>query len=114
MSTTSSPEGGGTARRKREPPVKKIGPLASGVAVCVWANQTSGEAAPRTFHTVTISPRRYLDRDTNLWKDAGSFHPSDLPGLIYALEVALKFCFETDPPDGDVTMEIPVGEEIPF
>jgi hypothetical protein len=100
---------------------KKIGPFSSGVAVCVWANQASGEAAPRTFHTVTISPRRYLDRDTNQWKDASSFHPSDLPGLIYALQVALKFCFETSSSEGephqsegDATVGDPPDDDIPF
>lgn len=77
--------------RRRMPPVRKFGPMAAGVSVCVWENQTSSDP-PRSFHSVTISPRRFWDEDAKQWRDAGSFQPSDLPGLIYLLQQALAFC----------------------
>ena len=106
MSTASSPaaptqQTDATTRRRKEPPERKIGPFANGVGVCIWSNQSVTDQGTRTFHSITINPRRYFDRDSNQWKDAASFNPSDLPALIYALQLAAKFCFEQHTPEQD-------------
>ena len=76
-------------------PEKKIGPFTGGIAVAVWTNTVQTEHGPRQFRSISISPRRYLDRQTGQWKDANSFNPGDLPALIYALSKAQEFVFET-------------------
>ena len=76
-------------------PEKKFGPFTGGIAVAVWTNTVQTEHGPRQFRSITISPRRYLDRQTGQWKDANSFNPGDLPALIYALSKAQEFVFET-------------------
>ena len=117
MATSTTPENGSTTRRRKEPPEKKIGPFQSGVGVCVWTNQVTTEQGTRTFRSITINPRRFFDRESNQWKDTMSYNPSDLPSLIYALELAAKFCFEDEPPEPEATTNgeaTSVPEEIPF
>lgn len=79
--------------QRRPQPEKKIGPFAGGVGVAVWLNVAETDDGPRQFRSITIAPRRYQDRETGEWKDAGSFNPSDLPALIFALQKAQEFCF---------------------
>jgi hypothetical protein len=103
------------ARRRNEPPERKIGPFANGVGVCIWLNQTQGEQAARSFHTITINPRRYFDRESNQWKDASSFNASDLPALIYSLQLAAKYCFEQNPSEqADGEGQPGNGDDIPY
>lgn len=109
-------ENGAPARRRKEPPERKIGPFANGVGVCVWLNQAQTDQGPRTFHTITINPRRYFDRESNQWKDAASFNATDLPSLIYALQLAAQHCFAHPMPEqenGEAQPAAP-GEDIPF
>ncbi len=114
-STAPPQENGAPARRRKDPPERKIGPFANGVGVCIWSNQTTNEHGTRTFRTITINPRRYFDRESNQWKDAPSFNPSDLPSLIYALQLASKILFEEEAPEHDGAEAAPGnGEEIPF
>jgi hypothetical protein len=51
------------------------------------------------FRSITISPRRYLDRESGEWRDAGSYNPGDLPALIYALQKTQEYVFETPLPE---------------
>jgi hypothetical protein len=95
MATATTESSSGSKRRK-DPPERKIGPFPNGVGVCIWSNQATSDQGPRTFRSITINPRRYFDRETNEWKDAMSYNASDLPSLIYALQLAAKYCFETD------------------
>ena len=57
--------------------------------------------APRQARSISVNPRRYFDRETNEWKDAPSFNPSDLPALIFALTKAQEYCYETPLPAGE-------------
>ena len=120
MSTASSPapapqENGAPARRRKDPPERKIGPFANGVGVCIWLNQTQTEQGSRNFHTITINPRRYFDRESSQWKDSASFNASDLPSLIYALQLAAQHCFVQNAPEQEGGESQPGnGEEIPF
>ena len=63
-------------------PEKKIGPFTGGIAVTVWKNTVQTEHRPRSYRSVTISPRRYQDRLTGQWKDSNSLNPGDLPEPI--------------------------------
>ena len=101
--------------REHHPPEKKFGPFHSGIGVAIWLNDfDDGE---RKFRSITIAPRRYYDRDSKKWKDAASYQPADIPALIYALQLAQAYCFETPlpeppkPPDGN---PIPPGDDVPF
>ena len=117
MTSASSPsaETSTASRRKKEPPERKIGPFANGVGICIWQNQTQTEQGPRTFRTITINPRRYFDRESNQWKDSPSFNPADLPALIYSLQLAAQYCYESNPTDGDSSDGAANGgEEVPF
>ena len=120
MSTaTTSPQSqeNGSARRRKDPPERKYGPFSNGVGVCIWTNQVQTDNGPRSFRTITINPRRYFDRESNQWKDAPSFNPSDLPSLIFALQRAAEYCFEQHAPDADAGegQQPPNGgEDIPF
>lgn len=87
-----------TARQARPHPEKKIGPFAGGIGVAIWLNTAETEDGPKTFRSITIAPRRYQDRETGAWKDAGSFNPGDLPALIFALTKAQEYVFETPLP----------------
>lgn len=79
-------------------PEKKIGPFASGVGVAIWLNTSETESGVRQFRSITINPRRYYDKQDKDWKDAGSYNPADLPALIFALEKAQEYVYETPLP----------------
>src|SRR3954469_17754489 len=68
MSTTKS-----KTKTPAKPPELKIGPFQGGIGVAVWLNQIQTESGQKTIRSVTIAPRRYLDRQTGQWKDSGSF-----------------------------------------
>ena len=80
-------------------PEKKIGPFANGVGTCIWLNTIETEQGPRQVRSITVNARRYFDRESNQWKDAGGYNPSDLPALIFALTKAQEYCYETPLPD---------------
>ncbi len=111
--TTESTE----ARRSKVPPEKKIGPFANGVGVCIWLNYIETEQGERTVRSITVNPRRYFDRESNQWKDAGGFNPADLPALLFALAKAQEYCYETpvpgQPPSNGAPGS-PPAEETPF
>jgi hypothetical protein len=110
------PEHAKRATRAPHPPELKIGPFQGGIGVAVWLNEIQTDQGPKTIRSITIAPRRYRDRETGEWKDAGSYRSTDLTALILALEKAREFCltkplpggrYEDEPPDG---MEAPEGE----
>lgn len=75
-----------TDKPRSKPPETKIGPFHGGIGVAVWLNTIdAGDGSKRQVRSITIAPRRYFDRDSNQWKDAPSYNPSDLPALIFAL-----------------------------
>jgi hypothetical protein len=81
MSATKS-----KGRAPAKPPELKIGPFQGGIGVAVWLNVIQTETGPKTIRSISIAPRRYLDKQTGQWKDSGSFRPGDLTALIIALE----------------------------
>ena len=87
MSTTKD-----KPKRPGKPPELKVGPFMGGIGVAVWLNEVETANGPRTIRSVTIAPRRYLDKQTGEWKDSGSFRPGDLTALILALEKAREHC----------------------
>ncbi len=87
------------SRPSRSPPEKKIGPFSGGIGVAIWLNTAETDDGPKQFRSITIAPRRYQDRETGEWKDAGSYNPSDLPALIFALQKAQEYVF-TEPLPG--------------
>ncbi len=105
--TTSS------TRQTRQPPEKKIGPFAGGIGVAIWSNTSESDDGPRQYRTITIAPRRYQDKKTGEWKDAGGFAPSDLPALIFALQKAQEYVFTKPLPGHDSTDGTPSDEQ-PF
>ncbi|MBM3970814.1 MAG: hypothetical protein FJ302_13300 [Planctomycetes bacterium] len=93
-----------TRARPQKPPEKKVGPFASGIGVAIWLNETeSDDGGIRHFRSVTINPRRYFDQKSSQWKDAASYQQSDLPALIFALQKALEYCYQTPIPGQDDT-----------
>jgi hypothetical protein len=105
--------------RAKQPPEKKIGPFANGIGACIWLNRIETDQGPRFVRSITISPRRYYDRESDQWKDAGSFNPSDLPALLFALTKAQEFCYEAPLPGQSIAESAtgqgpPPNEEIPF
>jgi len=84
-----------TTPRQPRHPEKKIGPFAGGIGVAIWLNTADTDDGSKQFRSLTIAPRRYQDRETGEWKDAGSFNPSDLPALIFALQKAQEYVFTT-------------------
>jgi len=80
------------------PPEKKIGPFAGGIGVAIWINAIETDSGTRQLRSITVAPRRYFDQESNQWKDAPSFRPSDLPALIFALEQAQEYCYTTPLP----------------
>jgi hypothetical protein len=102
-----------TPRPTRQPE-KKIGPFSGGISVAIWLNTAETQDGPRVFRSITVSPRRYLDRESGEWKDASSYNPGDLPALIYALQKAQEFVFETPLPDQKNGESPKQPEEIPF
>ena len=76
-------------RREVRPPEFKIGPFQGGIGVAVWLNEVEMDGGEvRTMRSITLAPRRYRDKNTGEWKDAGSYRPGDLTALILALEKA--------------------------
>jgi hypothetical protein len=100
--------------RPSRQPEKKIGPFAGGIGVAIWVNAAETPEGPRVFRSITISPRRYLDRESGEWKDASSYNPGDLPALIYALTKAQEYVFETPLPDQKSEDPPKQQEDIPF
>ena len=91
-----------TKIRPQKPPEKKIGPFASGIGVAIWLNEIEIEGGDiRRFRSVTINPRRYLDQKSGQWKDAASYQQADLPALIFAMQKALEYCYQTPIPGQD-------------
>jgi len=101
-------------------PEKKIGPFNAGIGICIWINTIETENGPRTMRSITVNPRRYFDRESNQWKDAASYNPADLPALIFALQKAQEYCYETPlpgQPAGEAAQQaslLPSTEETPF
>ena len=88
-----------TKTRPAKPPEKKIGPFASGIGVAIWLNEVEAEdGSVRSFRSVTINPRRYFDQKSGQWKDSASFQQSDLPALIFAMQKALEYSYQTPVP----------------
>ena len=88
-------------------PEQKYGPFHGGVAVAVWLNIVQTEAGPRFFRSVTIQPRRYLDKKTGEWMDAGSLRSTDIPALVLGLQAAHRFVSSTPLPGQPVEEEQP-------
>ena len=105
-------------RRKPRQPEKKIGPFAGGVGVAIWINDAQTDDGPKMFRSITINPRRYFDQESQQWKNAPSYGPTDLPALIFALQQAQAYVFQTPLPGQAVTEgEAPAPappDEIPF
>ena len=104
-----------TKARPQKPPEKKIGPFASGIGVAIWLNESeTSDGEIRHFRSVTVNPRRYFDQKSGQWKDAASVQQSDLPALIFAMQKALEYCYQTPIPgqeDAEATgLEDEVGE----
>ena len=108
------------AKKPARQPEKKIGPFANGVGVSIWLNTIETDDGPRSFRSISLNPRRYFDRDSNEWRDAPSYNPTDLPALIFALQKAQEYVFETPLPGSPASasngeqLDTPSGEEIPF
>ena len=79
-------------------PEKKIGPFPAGIGVSIWINTIKTDEGPRKLRSITISPRRFFDRDAQEWRDSGSYHPGDIPALIFALTTAQEYIFTTPIP----------------
>lgn len=88
-----------SSRSQKNTPEKKIGPYPGGIGVAIWTNEAQTDDGPRTFRSITISPRRYRDKQSGEWKDSNSFQAGDLPALIFALQKALEFVY-TNPLPG--------------
>jgi hypothetical protein len=80
-------------------PEKKIGPYPGGIGVAIWLNTVDTDNGPRQVRSITISPRRYRDSESGQWRDSQSFHPGDLPAIIFALEKAQEYVYTTPLPD---------------
>ena len=80
-------------------PEKKFGPFGAGISVAIWTNTIQTDDGPRKIRSISISPRRYLDRQSGEWRDSPSYRPGDLPALIFALQKALDFTFSEPLPD---------------
>lgn len=101
-------------RPQRSPPEKKIGPFAGGIGVAIWLNTAETDDGPKQFRSITIAPRRYQDHETGEWKDAGSFNPSDLPALIFALQKAQVYVFTKPLPGQDSATDNGSSDPAPF
>ncbi len=83
-----------------------------------WLKDRAGQS---TAVTSRASPRRCWDEDAKEWRDAASFQPSDLPGLIYLLQQALAFCCGNGelpsgggPAASPEAGDDPAGHDVPF
>jgi hypothetical protein len=96
-------------------PEKKFGPFGSGIAVAIWVNTITTDTGPRKVRSITLSPRRYLDRQSGEWRDSASYWPGDLPALIFALTKAQEYVF-TEPLPGEQPAEANdnVTDKTPF
>lgn len=103
-----------SSQRSGRPPEKKFGPFAGGLSVAIWLNEVETDNGVRQYRSVTIAPRRYFDRNANKWKDSSGFNPGDLPALLYALQKAQEFCFETPLPGGQQCSDNGHSEAGPF
>lgn len=81
-----------STKPKADPPEKKIGPIGT-ISVAVWLNTIETDDGPRKVRSITISPRRYRDKNSGDWKDTSSYRPGDLPALIFALTKAQEYVF---------------------
>ena len=83
-------------------PERKFGPYQGGIGVSVWMNTADGDnGRKRVFRSLTISPRRYRDRDTGEWRDSSFLYPGDAPVLVLALQKAIEYVFTTPIPGED-------------
>jgi hypothetical protein len=79
-------------------PEKKFGPFPAGIGVAIWINTVETDSGPRKIRSITLNPRRYFDREAEEWRDSGSYHPGDIPALIFALTKAQEYVFTTPLP----------------
>ena len=87
-----------SGNRNPRGPEKKIGPFPAGIGVAIWINTIPTDDGPRKIRSITLSPRRFFDRQTQQWRDSGSYHPGDIPALIFALQKAQEYMFTTPIP----------------
>ena len=92
MSTATSE----TKRPAKQPEVK-FGPYAGGIGVAVWLNTIETPDGRRETRSITIAPRRYLDKAGD-WQDSKSFRPSDIPILLVGLQKAMEYVYTTPLP----------------
>ena len=95
-------------------PEKKIGPFNAGIGVAVWLNVADTDNGPKKYRSITISPRRYLDRETGEWQDSGCYYVGDLPALIFALTKAQEYAFETPIPGQTPPATTESSGEVPY
>ena len=81
-----------------KPPEHKLGPFTAGIGVSIWLNTVQTENGPRKYRSITVNPRRYFDRESNQWRDSASYNLADLPALIFALQKAQEYVYETSLP----------------
>lgn len=93
-------------------PEKKIGPFANGIGVAIWLNEAETDDGPKRFRSITLNSRRYQDRTSGEWKDSASYQPSDLPALLFCLNKAQEYCYETPIPGS--TADAVASEGSPF
>ena len=80
-------------------PEQKFGPFAGGIGVAVWLNSVDNDdGTTRKVRSITLSPRRYRDRQSGDWRDSSSYFPGDLPALMFALRKALEYVITTPIP----------------
>ena len=111
-----------TTTKKDKPPAKppelKIGPFQGGIGVAVWLNQILTENGPKMIRSISIAPRRFLDKQSGEWKDSGSFRPGDLTALILALQKAREHCLMVPLPgeesEDDRMASAPDNGQVPF
>jgi hypothetical protein len=89
-----------SSKKPKKQPEKKIGPFANGIGACIWLNTIETENGSRTVRSISVNARRYFDRESGQWRDSPSYQPVDLPALIFSLQKALEFVFETPFPTG--------------
>jgi len=109
-----------TNNRVKNRPEQKFSPINSGLSVAVWLNSVETDEGLRQFRTITISPKRYRDRETGEWKDGTSYAPSDLPALLFALDKAMEYCYsaplpgQKDEPAAEAPLKQPGDDEVPY
>jgi hypothetical protein len=102
--------------RPKNRPEKNIGPFAGGIGAAIWLNRVETDDGPRDIRSITITPRRYKDRETGEWRDATSFRAGDLPALIFALQKAQEYVYTTPLPkqNGESAEDDADGGVVPF